>query len=323
MKEANRANIEFVFADDNSQFRVGLRNALMHEGYKDISDCSSLMKVEECFQTGAPDLLLIDVQMEGGAGFDTISKIRRSEIGKNPFITIMVTLWEPDGDLVRKVIESGVDDILLKPISTGQLMQRIEQLANERQKFVVTADYIGPQRRKDREKDDSEDGLKLDLVEVPNTLGSKARGEEVDNYELQKLISEAQTEINEQRLKRNAPEIAMLVKEIVPAFQDGNVDDVIKAKVKSLSGFAADVSERLSGTSYMNVSDLCAILGSIASALQHENPNPKNIALLTPLSEAISVSFNPTEESSGLADQVVALVRQYIEKNAADFARLE
>ncbi|MBG06440.1 MAG: hypothetical protein CMM59_20455 [Rhodospirillaceae bacterium] len=86
MKEANRANIEFVFADDNSQFRVGLRNALMHEGYKDISDCSSLMEVEECFQTGAPDLLLIDVQMEGGAGFDTISKIRRSEIGKNPFI---------------------------------------------------------------------------------------------------------------------------------------------------------------------------------------------------------------------------------------------
>ena len=56
MKEANRANIEFVFADDDSQFRVGLRNALMHEGYKDISDCSYLMKVEKCFQTGAPDL---------------------------------------------------------------------------------------------------------------------------------------------------------------------------------------------------------------------------------------------------------------------------
>lgn len=323
MDQSNRANVDFVFADEDAQFRLGLRNALAHEGYQNIRDCSSVSKIYDAFQSGAPDLLLIDAHMEDGAAFDIISKIRRSELGSNPFLTIMVTLWQPDGDLVKRVIESGVDDLLLKPLSTAQMMQRIEQHAKERQRFVVTADYIGPQRRKDREKDDTEEGLKLEAIEVPNTLGAKSRGEEVDDFELQKMIAEAQTEINEQRLKRNAPEIAALVRDIVPSYQSGEVDDAVEAKIEALSGFAADVSERLAGTSFVHVSDLCGVLGSISASLKGGNANAKSVALLTPLSDAISVSFNPKEDSADLADQVVTLVRKYIEANAADFARLE
>jgi len=323
MNQANRANVDFVFADADGQFRLGLRNALVHEGYKNIRDCSTVAKIYDVFESGAPDLLLIDAHMGEGAAFDVIEKIRRSELGSNPFLTIMVTLAEPDPDLVKRVIQSGVDDLLLKPISTTQMMQRIQQHAEQRQRFVVTADYIGPQRRKDRKEDDSEEGLKLEAIEVPNTLGAKARGEEVDEFELQKLIAEAQTEINEQRLKRNAPEIAVLVREIVPAYEKGEVDAEVEAKVLSLSKFADDVSERLAGTQYMHVSDLCSILGSISGSLKGGQSNPKSIALLKPLSDAIGVSFNPKEGEGELASQVIALVRSYIEANAAEFARLE
>lgn len=208
-----------MFADEDQQFRVGLRSALAQEGYSSIQDCSTIAKLEEAFRKSAPDLLLIDAQMEDNRAFDVIAAIRHGELGNNPFVTIMVTLRMPDGDLVKKIIESGVDDLMLKPLSTNDLMKRISSLAAERQPFVVTTEYIGPQRRADREQDDSEDGLKLDLVEVPNTLGSKARGEEVDEFELQKLIAEAKTEINEQRLQRNGPEIAALVADIVPAYE--------------------------------------------------------------------------------------------------------
>jgi DNA-binding NarL/FixJ family response regulator len=323
MNQANRANVDFVFADADGQFRLGLRNALVHEGYKNIRDCSTVAKIYDVFESGAPDLLLIDAHMGEGAAFDVIEKIRRSELGSNPSLMIMVTLAAPDPDLVKRVIQSGVDDLLLKPISTTQMMQRIQQHAEQRQRFVVTADYIGPQRRKDRKKDDSEEGLKLEAIEVPNTLGAKARGEEVDEFELQKLIAKAQTEINEQRLKRNAPEISALVREIVPAYEKGEVDAEVEAKVLSLSKFADDVSERLAGTQYVHVSDLCAILGSISGSLKGGQSNPKSIALLKPLSDAIGVSFNPKEGEGELASQVITLVRNYIEAHAAEFARLE
>lgn len=145
---------------------------------------------------------------------------------------------------------------MLKPLSTNDLIKRISSLVAERQPFVVTTDYIGPQRRADREQDDSEDGLKLDLVELPNTVASTARGEEVDEFELQKLTAEAKTKINEQRLKRNGPEIAALVADIVPAYEEERVGDAIKAKVASLSQFAVDVSEPLSNPGFMRVAEL-------------------------------------------------------------------
>ncbi len=150
-------------------------------------------------------------------------------------------------------------------------------------------------------------------------MGTKARGEEVDESELQKLIAEAKTEINEQRLQRNGPEIAALVADIVPAYEEDRVDDAIKAKVASLSQFAEDVSDRLSNTGFMQVADICGILSRISVSLQNGDINEKNIALLTPLSKAIAVSFNPN--TAEFADQVVTLVRQYVEKNGADFTQ--
>ena len=264
----NKANINFVFANEDSQFRIGLRSALANEGYTSIRDCSSITRLEDAFRSSTPDLLLIDAQMEDNRAFDIITAIRHCELRANLFVTIMLTLQMPDGDLGKKVIKSGVDDLMLKPNSTSDLMKRVKALAAERQPFVGTTEYIGPQRRADREQDDTEEGLKLDLVEVPNTLGAKARGEEVDEFELQKLISEAKTEINQQRLQRNGSEIAAPVADIVPAYTEDRVDDAIKAKVASLSQFAVDVSERLSNTGFMHVADLCGVLSSISSSLQ-------------------------------------------------------
>ena len=111
--------------------------------------------------------------------------------------------------------------------------------------------------------------------------------------------------------------------DIVPAYEEERVDDAIKAKVASLSQFAVDVSERLSNTGFMHVADVCGVLSSISASLQNGDTNEKSIALLTPLSNAIAVSFNPNPDSAEFADQVVTLVRQYVEKNGADFARLE
>lgn len=316
-ERANRANVNVVFADEDSAFRSGLRDALVREGYESVEDCRTLGQVEAAFAAGLPDLLVIDARMEGGKSFDLIGRVRRGELGRNPFVVIMVTLWQPDGALVHRVIESGADDLLLKPVSTAVLIDRIRKLARERQRFVVTTDYIGPQRRKSRTKDDTEAGLKLDLIEVPNTLGAKSRGEAIDDDALQAMIAAAQVEINEQRLKRNAPAIAALVREIVPAWQEGRDDAVTRRRVEALANLAEDVSARLHGTRFVHVSDLCDALGGIAGAVRGGAPDARSVALLTPLSDAIGASFNPEEKSAAFAEQVVALMRDHLDRRGA------
>ena len=318
----HRSSIDFIFADEDQQFRIGLRSALAKEGYSNIRDCSTISRLLDAFQISTPDLLLIDAGMEEQKAFDIIRDIRHGNLGENPFLTIMVTLREPNANIVKRVIGSGVDDLIVKPVSTADLMLRISSRAAERQPFIVTADYIGPHRKSNLGSGNTEDGAPPNLIEVPNTLGAKTRGEEVDDYELQKLIAEAQSEINEQRLQRNAPEIAALVFEIVPAYVQDRVNDDIRQKVSSLAEFANDVSKRLSNTSFIHVADLCSVLSSISIALQNGQSHERSIALLTPLSNAISVSFNPDPETTKFADEAVRLVREFIDKHHTDFTHL-
>ena len=179
------------------------------------------------------------------------------------------------------------------------------------------------QRRIGRERDADEEGEKPELIEVSDTLGAKSRGEELNDYELLKLINEAQSEINEQRFKRNGADIEALFAEIVPAQAKNRVDDKIKAKITCFTEFADDVSDRPSHTNFVNVSDFSNVLSSITASLHGDETNRRYIDLLTPILNAIMVRFNPDLEAAEFADQFVVLVLDYIERHQVDFARIE
>ena len=59
----NRAYIDFVFADEDGQFRIGLRSELANEGYTNIRDCSTIAHLESAIESGTPDLLVLEARM--------------------------------------------------------------------------------------------------------------------------------------------------------------------------------------------------------------------------------------------------------------------
>jgi len=52
-------------------------------------------------------------------------------------------------ELVQRVVVSGTDTVIDKPIPTAQLLDRIEDWIGSRKKFVVAENYIVPARRED------------------------------------------------------------------------------------------------------------------------------------------------------------------------------
>ncbi len=65
--------------------------------------------------------------------------------------------------------------------------------------FSVASSYIEPDRRNFLKlKVDEEEPF---LIEVPNTIGMKSRGERIDTYELLKSFAGVMTDINDARLK--------------------------------------------------------------------------------------------------------------------------
>ncbi len=312
--------VDILLVDAEVQLRQGLRNILMQEGFRGVRDISTLAATRESIRKTPPDLIVVDCNMPDGDAIGMVEDIRHKRLGSNPFVTIMLTVWSPNREIVERITKCGVDDLMVKPISPMQLMERIKFLADSRKPFIVTSEYIGPDRRGDRTGDDDE-GEPVPVVEVPNTLKSKSKGEDVDYVDLQNMVENAMFEINDQRLKRHSYLIASIVDEIVPAYRENKVTQDVQRQVIKLSGVAKEISERLIESDFKHVTDLCDTLDEITTAIRNRprDPDPRDIDLLKTLSDAIMVSFNPDQSTAEFAAEVTEMVRQqYIKRKGGD-----
>lgn len=328
MESTNRSDVSIFLVDPESQLRQGLRNALVAEGFRGVRDFSRLDRAEEEIRLTSPDLLVIDAKMPEGDAAGLIRDIRYRKIGYNPFFSVIVTIWNPDPDEVRRVVDSGIDDLLVKPLSPAQLLERIKTQVENRKPFVVTSDYLGPDRRTQRVPAEDEDkdgavGLDIPLIEVPNTLRSKALGEFVDPAELNASIDSAMNDMNEQRLKRHAYQIAFLINLIVPVYTVGAVDPTTEVHLGQLIEITDEVGERLAGSSFEHVADLCQTLIDVVQSIRRDpqNPDPTDVELLGSLANAVLVSFNPEKGSAEAAGEITAMVRKFAARAKADALR--
>ncbi len=307
-------DFDILLVDAEVQLRQGLRNILMQEGYRGVKDVSTVSGARENIRKSPPDLLVVDSRMPDGDSISMIEHIRFKRLGSNPFITIIVMVWSPNREMVDRITKCGVDDLLVKPIAPTKLMERINYLAGTRKPFVVTSEYIGPDRRSGRKLKEGEEADPADdvpRIEVPNTLGAKAAGESVDFVELQEIFASAMYEINDQRLKRHSYRIAAIVDKIVPAYEKKNVTLAEQKEVVRLSDISREVSERIEDSDFEQVTDLCETLEAVTSSIRCDpkNPDMRDVDLLKAISDAIVVSFNLEKASAEFAAEVSQMVR--------------
>jgi CheY-like chemotaxis protein len=79
-----------------------------------------------------PDLILMDVVMPRMNGFEACRLIRGQEATESIPIIMVTTRSEPTH--VDEGFASGCTDYIFKPIDTAQLLEKIEKLADDRQR---------------------------------------------------------------------------------------------------------------------------------------------------------------------------------------------
>ncbi len=265
----------------------------------------------EALKHQCPDVLVLDTGLEDGDVCDVIKQIRNYEIGDNPFVPVIVTTWDPDRDLVRRVANCGTDAMLVKPISPGQLFERMEALAFRRRPFVVTSDYTGPDRRSDDDR-----GSEIPQIEVPNTLLAKANGTPMSPDELHNEISGTLAKINDEKLSRHAFQIGFLEQVVASSMSGGRIDESKRDMVDQLVLVANDLAQRVVGTQFDHVGDLCHALIEVVTSIQKHfpKPNPKDLQLLKQLSGAILLGFNPEKDSAALSSDIADSMKVYESK---------
>ena len=162
-------DVQVMLADPRTHVRSALKVALTHAGLNNIDQASSTAVVRDTLeQTTGPDVLICDMGLDDGEICGMVDALRHHDIGRNPFLCVIGVTWRPEAQQVTRMLNCGIDHLIRAPVAPQQVMTRIASLIHNRPGFVVTADYVGPDRRA-RLRGDIEPGL----VEVPNSLRSK------------------------------------------------------------------------------------------------------------------------------------------------------
>jgi DNA-binding response OmpR family regulator len=262
-------------------------------------------KVTEVLAEDKCDLLIIDDGFDEAGAAKFIKKIRHGQFGENIFLPIVTLLSSNDMAAVGGTINAGSDDVVVKPLSVDIINSRIIALLKRTVQYVVTQDYIGPNRRpKERTQD------KDNLVDIPNALRAKSQGHHDISTDLNAKIKAANDKINEQRVSVQGDQINQL---ITLSVADAKRFDLGMKKIKAVS---SEFTDRLARTDFAHVSELCRMLNVVVDEIRGID-DKKNVELLLLMGRSISLSFKDDIQAKQSAMEAVGLIKAKFEGRTA------
>lgn len=268
-----------VLAEPNARFRHDIEETLKGMGFFDILSTGNLAAAETALREKNVALFIADTSLPEGDINDTVRNIRMSKLGGNPFVVCVTMITDPSEDKTQEVINSGVDDITLKPFAASQMRDRITMLAHSRPKFVVSSDYIGPSRRPP-DRDSVEDNLFV----VPNPLVSSVS---LSNYNSALKI------IKEHRIVRDGLKINEITSKVTKNIADGMIVSDLTKDLEWLNRIADELDGRLKESVNKPIRALTMTLRSLTEKISRSgNATQEDIDTLDKLGINIAARFD-------------------------------
>lgn len=197
--------INFLFGDSNRQARQSIKGGLHMQGFREIDDVGTAQELNNRVAEADYDLIVLDASLGIFDIAEVINKIRHNETAVNPFAVIFAIVDQPSSQDLEKLANAGLDDVLLKPVSLGNILDRIERRIKNRRPFVVTLDYVGPDRRSRPRMG----GERIPLVSTPNPVAVRALTL-MEHRQLQQETKAVQEKILDLKIERHAVQVDWL-----------------------------------------------------------------------------------------------------------------
>lgn len=110
---------DLLIVEDDKVLAEGLARALKSDGRR-IRYCGKLSQARGILAECQPDLLILDVNLPDGSGFDLLEEWS----GERKFSIIILTANDMETDIVAG-LEAGADDYITKPFSLAVLRARV------------------------------------------------------------------------------------------------------------------------------------------------------------------------------------------------------
>ncbi len=272
MAEDGFGRLKTVVVVAAEKLRDGIVSALKNEGFRDIDVAASAEAFTEHLRNNEVDLVVTLFQADQMALGRAVRDLRLGLLDCSPFPVVLALLPNADKEQVMATLDAGVDDLLIFPLSSETLFKRIRQFAQDRRPFVVTHDYIGPDRRLNPRAEQAG----ITLIKVPNPVRSRVAG--VQDRDIRRSIEDAVRVIDREKLRQNALHLLRLI----DRFQ-GNAESS-PTESPSTAGFLAaclttceDVARRARGSAERDIREraeraIVSVRGFAASGETPDHP---------------------------------------------------
>jgi DNA-binding NarL/FixJ family response regulator len=137
-----------LVVDDHELIRRGVREMLVAEPDLDLvgeaGDSFAAVKIATAVR---PDVVLLDVEIPGGAAVDTVRGIKAGSPGT---AVVILSMFEGP-DLLKQLLDVGIQGYLLKSVAGQELLTTVRAVARDREYVMLgvsreSLDYISGRR---------------------------------------------------------------------------------------------------------------------------------------------------------------------------------
>jgi len=305
--------VEALLVDPQPNTMRLLRDVLNQIGISAVRGMTGYGGVTEALSVTPPDVLMIDANGANSEAFPIIRWLRNEPDAENPFLSVVVLTWEPTGDLVAKVVNSGADLLVIKPASLQGIAEHFKTLIENRRRFVVTADYVGPDRRKSVRA-----GGQIPLLDVPNTLRLKAKGQWTREG-MQELLAGTKRRVRDLKITRIAFQIAFLANYADPGLKKTPPDRLAREHAFRIPDLIHGLMRRLNDRGVDAETDrscrkIEALVGKMQSSISDGRLDPRLIDELTVESMTLLEMMAPNKPRDEITREVTQAVRTYAQR---------
>jgi len=317
MSDVDLHSMEKVVAfigEPDEQARRELRQILNHAGVRQVSAHGSLANLTTMVSQLPPDLIMVSDELDPQV-FEFVRNIRHNKVGTNPFVLI-ITMVAPDHlESVKRAMQAGTDDIIIKPVKEEQLLQRLKRVMMNREAFVVTSDYLGPDRRgKNRPS-------KIRRINVLNTMLEKASGKEVDSENIRDAVDGSMSEVLQARLDSHGLRLGFVCNLILEAYKAKNVTPELQEKLLVVVDVLRDAAKTAERLEERELALLCGSLSGDVTAIagRYAAATDKDLDLIQKLSKAVVSAVKPKAAPDKLDEETRQAAQTYQERQRAGF----
>ncbi len=114
-----------LIVDDSLLLRNIIKNQLSAQGYEIVGEAKNGEEAVEMYSNTKPDLVTMDITMDGMNGLDAAKEILANDAGAK---IIMVSALGED-EIMSKAIKLGVKDFIVKPFVPDRLISAVKKVA--------------------------------------------------------------------------------------------------------------------------------------------------------------------------------------------------